>query len=140
MNTFIKLLKKLNFLLRKYHGDDDSFINSVDTFHDIIKSERARADRGNKKFSLLVIEVGKIGKNDKLTKKIIEFLSSRIRMSDVVGWYDKNNIAVLLPDTKPEGAWKLANELLQMNSFMEVSSPFIVYSYPSPKWPEELAL
>lgn len=113
-------------------------INSVEDFHGILKRERARADRSNKKFSLMVFEVGDLDKDDSFSKFLIKFLSSRVRVSDVVGWFDEKNIGVILPDTSPEGAWKLAEEMRQKIA-LTISSPSCsVYMYPSPKWLEEI--
>jgi len=135
MKFLVNFLNKMKRLLSHRQEVDLSEINSAEDFQTILRRERARADRGNKKFSLLVFEVEGFDENSTFTKFLVKFLSSRVRLSDVIGWFNENNIGILLPDTTSEGAYKLAEEIRQKVA-LTISSPACkVYMYPSPKWP-----
>lgn len=138
MNILASIFKKLKF---KPINDKDtlySIINSVEDFKAILRRERARADRGNKKFSLIIFEVKDLEENESLIRYIINMLSSRVRLSDVMGWFDEKSIGILLPDTTQEGAQKLADEIRKKVA-LTISSPACnVFMYPSPKWPGEI--
>lgn len=137
MKFLVNFLDKMKRLLSHRKEVDLSIINSVEDFQAILRRERARADRGNKKFSLLVFEVEGFDENSSFAKFLVKFLSSRVRLSDVIGKFNENNIGILLPDTTSEGACKLAEEIRQKIA-LTVSSPACkVYMYPSPKWPGE---
>ena len=138
MNFIVNFFKKLKIISRKNQVQDLIIINSAEDFQVILKRERARADRSNKKFSLVVFEFGSLDVDSSFAQFLIKFLSSRVRLSDVVGWFDDNRIGILLPDTSPEGAWKLAEEIKKKIA-LTISSPVCtVYMYPSPVWPEEI--
>ena len=137
MKILVNFLNKIKGLLSRRQEVDLSIINSAEDFQAILKRERARADRGNKKFSLLVFEVESFDANSSFAKFLVKFLSSRVRLSDVIGWFNENSIGILLPDTTSEGAYKLAEEIRQKIALTLISPACKVYMYPSPEWPGE---
>ena len=135
MKILNTILKKLTFQSRDDQNDIYGIINSTEDFKAILKRERARADRGNKKFSLIIFEIHNMENDISLLRFIIKYLSSRVRLSDVMGWYDEKKIGILLPDTSQEGAQKLADEINNKVTHSIASPVCTIYVYPSPTWP-----
>src|SRR5262249_4944748 len=54
---------------------------------------------------------------------------------DEVGWFSRNQIGVFLPYTSAKGAFKLAEDVVEMVSKVVPAVPFAIYSYPSKSWP-----
>jgi lipopolysaccharide/colanic/teichoic acid biosynthesis glycosyltransferase len=110
-------------------------INSIRNFNKIIKSERSRSDRNNEKFSLLTYDISEFRKNNSKIHQLIDVLSSKIRISDEIGWFNKQRIAILLPVTDKDGANKVANNIGTYLHTVGIPSPLHdIYMYPSPQW------
>lgn len=107
---------------------------SIDKFNLIIKRERFRSDRNNQKFSLITFDVGRFNDSNTMVDDFIDILSSRIRISDDVGWFDSGRIAVLLPETKLKDAQRLAHSVCKTIAVSTPPPPCTVYMYPSLKW------
>ncbi|HVS40200.1 MAG TPA: sugar transferase [Gemmataceae bacterium] len=62
---------------------------------------------------------------------LVQVLRSRLRSTDEIGWFDREQIGALLPSTSATGAWKVADKVCAM--FPEAEPPPIctVYTYPS---------
>lgn len=134
MNIFAKFLKKLNLFSKPKLSQDLRYINSAENFLAILNREIARADRYNKKISLIVFNVD--SHNDGSSAQFLgNFLSSRVRLSDEVGWFDEKSIGILLPDTSLDGAWKIAEEIREKISHTILQPSCKVFMYPSTQWP-----
>ena len=46
---------------------------------------------------------------------LVETILERVRMTDEIGRLDERRIGVALPDTRPQGAWALARDLMVIN-------------------------
>lgn len=110
-------------------------IYSTDDFYEILERERARADRSNQFFSLVVFDVGLPRIDTATAKRVVSFLASRVRISDEIGWFNEHRIGVVLPDTSSEGAWKLADEVCHEINGKTLPSFCTVYTYPSERLP-----
>src|SRR5215469_2839512 len=65
----------------------------------ILRREMARADRGGHSFSLVLFRV-KTGRGRELsTHRLARALLRRARLTDVVGWFDRDYLCALLTDT-----------------------------------------
>ena len=84
-------------------------------FRSIIERERARADRTDHKFSLIVLDLRSPDENHQTTNYILQKIFRRVRKIDEIGWYDQNRIGIILPYTSAQGAQKFAESL--SNSF-----------------------
>ena len=95
-------LKKIN----------SSFENifSRDEFKALITYERTRSDRNGSIFSIIILDTS--SKQLKDLKKIINKTKHIARSIDCIGWYDNDNIAILLPDTENKGAIIFGNKLV----------------------------
>ena len=61
-------------------------------------------------------------------------LRERLRLTDFAGWLDDRRLAVVLPLTDAQGAWRVADDLmlsLPANQRLPICR---VYSYPSDWW------
>ena len=107
----------------------DLGIYSVVEFKRLLQRERARADRSGLGFSMLVFDLFAPGGNGNgdLSEELMRLLTGRVRLSDIVGWFDKNELGALLYDTPPEGAYKLGENILQN---LSTALPYRVYTYP----------
>jgi len=132
------LSKTLRFILDTHRQNQQKQVATVtlsrEGFRRAIALERARADRNEREFSVLLLH------GDALTSAVgadhwINRLAKRIRIIDRIGWFDERRIGVLLPYTSSDGALTLANDI----SHMTIPSPpiFSVYTYPGHWLPDE---
>jgi len=132
-----KILSNVNLPSRMRRQQGLYVIYSAEDFYEIIERERARADRSNQCFSLVVFDVDLSDMDSTKPEHVVSVLASRMRISDEIGWFDKRRIGMILPDTLEEGAWKLADEVCQEINGKSPTSFCTVYAYPSEKWPVE---
>jgi lipopolysaccharide/colanic/teichoic acid biosynthesis glycosyltransferase len=104
---------------------------SSDQLHAILKRERALADRNGHRFSFVVFEVGDTPVADATIQHLTRMLVSRLRFTDEVGWLDRRQIGVVLPDTAADGAGKLINDICLTLAGVGSSPVCKVYIYPS---------
>ena len=106
-------------------------IETVEDFQLAIKCERARANRNNQIFTLVVFDAQKQNGNLKKLRLFVNFLSSRIRLTDNLGWFDEKSIGILLPNTTREGAGKFVLEIKSRLDQNVEFPEFTIYEYPS---------
>ncbi len=100
-------------------------------FKEILNYERIRTDRNGSVFSITLFSSPDLYKNKKNLNRFIDELMSQIRLIDHAGWYDKDYVAVLLPDTDADGAAILGKKITGNLDFVDNStSAFTVYTYP----------
>lgn len=122
-NKILNLLNPLDSRAKAFHG-----IRPAGEFSSALKLERARADRSERVFSLLLFE---LDRNSDDALKLAKVFRRRLRSIDMPGWFG-SGLGVLLPETPPEGAWKLADDLRRE---VEVQKPIEcnVFYYPFDK-------
>lgn len=108
-------------------------ICSVEEFRAILERERARSDRSGDRLSLVVFDAEIFERQETNEHLLIKVLYTRIRPTDEVGWFDKAKVGVVLPDTQPLGARKLAEEICRKISVKIQPPPYEVYTYPFEK-------
>ena len=104
-------------------------IYSEEEFRRIIDRERARADRTDHQFSLIVLDLGFTNGNHKTNKLLLQKIFSRIRRIDEIGWYDPKRIGIILPYTSERGAQIFAESLCQLSDPSMEHCIFNVYTY-----------
>jgi len=82
-----------------------------EAFQQAIAKERYRSDRGNNQYSLLIISLAIPSEEDERIGEAIALIRKRIRAIDEIGWYDENQLGILLPFTSMAGADGLADEI-----------------------------
>ena len=100
----------------------------------IILRERARSDRHNHEFSIIVIDIEKFDQANGVLDHFVQLLGSRIRIIDEVGWYDQNKIAIVLPYTTSEDAVQVAEDIIKIINPDVPAQLSKILSYPS-IWP-----
>ncbi len=106
-------------------------IYSSEEFRVIIERERTRADRDGICFSLVVFDTVNSESNGAYSGYIVQsLLEQRIRATDEVGWFEKQHIAVLLYNTKSEGAWCFSDKVRKIIATKASPPRCRVYSYP----------
>jgi lipopolysaccharide/colanic/teichoic acid biosynthesis glycosyltransferase len=127
-----KVLKwfKSRKVASRSHADD--FLLSRRHFDDAIRRERLRSDRSLTRFTLLTLHFSPRAGAEDTFRKISDILEGRIRETDQAGWFQDRTIGIILPETPPEGAWKLAADLHELLEELRIASPtFSVYVYPT---------
>jgi lipopolysaccharide/colanic/teichoic acid biosynthesis glycosyltransferase len=91
-----------------------SFLLTDEEFRFAADCERMRVDRNGSVLSLLLIRLphGHAAVSD--VHFMARLLEGRLRVTDTPGLLDDGRIAVLLPDTSTEGAWKVATDLSEV--------------------------
>jgi len=74
----------------------------------IIENERARAERNDHCFSLILFDTAAIGLKSNNIGPFAQKIRHRIRQVDQIGWYDNRRIGLILPYTSNVGACQLA--------------------------------
>jgi lipopolysaccharide/colanic/teichoic acid biosynthesis glycosyltransferase len=114
-------LKKVNSSFKNIFSEDE--------FKALITYERSRSDRNGSLFSIIIIDASQ--KQEKSLKKMINKVAQVTRTIDCIGWYERDNIAVLLPDTAEAGAVTLGNKLISELNLIKENVHLEIYSYPS---------
>lgn len=120
------------FLLKSKKRDPLCGIYSEKEFRALIDHERRRSDRTKEEFSVAVFDVGDV-ETDEMDKVCLlpDNLVGTSRLTDEVGWFDKNRIGVLLPDTTAKGAKHFTKYFsTTLSSALGTIVPKI-YTYPS---------
>jgi len=101
-------------------GDDLQFL---------LRRERARADRTGQHFSQVVFDCARI--NAQAFYDAVQTICRRVRCTDEVRWFEDFKIAIVLPDTPSEGAWKLCEDVLDLLEVPADQLSISAYSYPN---------
>lgn len=99
-------------------------------FLELIELERDRVHRDDQQFSLILIDVNEKGDGIAGIIELVHRISKRVRRIDQLGWYDKNHLGVLLPNTTPAGAQIIANDICQSQDGSDSTIAFETSSYP----------
>jgi lipopolysaccharide/colanic/teichoic acid biosynthesis glycosyltransferase len=94
--------RKQDFLL----GDRD--------FRFAADCERMRVDRNGSQLSLLLIRLSRQKSIEADVGFLSRVLEGRLRATDTPGLLEDGRVAVLLPDTSAEGAWKVATDISEI--------------------------
>ena len=109
----------------------DGDILSKTAFRRVLERERARTDRYGDMFSLVVFEPGDLNNRGIRKFSLAGILSNRIRPTDEAGWFQNNQLGVVLPNTAFKGARKLAEDICRQYWTQEQQRPvYKVYTYP----------
>ena len=129
--ALFKRLKSIGSFANLNLQKDSNGIHSEDEFRSIIERERARADRTDHQFSLIILDLGSFDGNHHTTHHMLQKILRRVRRIDEIGWYNQNLVGIILPYTSAQGAQKFAESLC--NSFSPPINEclFNVYTYES---------
>src|SRR3954462_7554363 len=85
----------------------DCLLLDVHAFRREATRERVRADRSNTPLAILVIELPADRRRSRDFSFLYGVLNQRLRLTDTAGQLPDGRIAVLFPDTRKDGAWKV---------------------------------
>lgn len=105
-------------------------ILSDEIFWAMLDRERALADRAERCFALLVFDTSPRFKGDARALAIAKAIQSRLRLSDAVGWLDKNRIGALLANAGADDARKIAENICSKVGKKADWPACDVYAYP----------
>jgi lipopolysaccharide/colanic/teichoic acid biosynthesis glycosyltransferase len=91
-----------------------SFLLNDEEFRFAADCERMRVDRNGSVLSLLLIRLPHAHATPRDVAFMARLLEGRLRVTDTPGLLSDGRIAVLLPDTTTEGAWKVATDLSEI--------------------------
>ena len=94
--------------------DPQTKIYSKEYYLHRLAEEKLRAERSHTPLSLLIIDIPYCKKernNGQLINKLIKKLHLIMRKTDIKSWYEKDKIAILMPDTPKQGALKLTEKV-----------------------------
>src|SRR4051812_36779479 len=100
-------------LVRRNAPQPDFFLSDRE-FRFAADCERMRVDRNGSVLSLLLIRLAQTKSGDKDVGFLARVLEGRLRLTDTPGVLDDGRVAVLLPDTNAEGAWKVATDISEV--------------------------
>jgi lipopolysaccharide/colanic/teichoic acid biosynthesis glycosyltransferase len=100
-------------LVRRNAPKHDVFLSDRE-FRFAADCERMRVDRNGSVLSLLLIRLAQTKSSDKDVGFLSRVLEGRLRLTDTPGLLDDGRVAVLLPDTNAEGAWKVATDISEV--------------------------
>ncbi len=92
-------------------GATHDFLLTDENFRFAAECERMRVDRNGSVVSLLLVELPKQHSSEKDVAFLARVLEGRLRATDTPGRLRDGRIAILLPDTDAEGAWKVAVDI-----------------------------
>lgn len=101
----------------------------------VIRRERARADRQKSQFSLVMFRLVP-AKGRWATLRLCKIVLDQIRATDEIGQFDRHTVCAILPDTDPEGAWKLIDRVHASAGQRGMKVEPVIYAYPT-NWFED---
>lgn len=122
-------MKKILKRLRDPEGRGRPALCPEEAFRLLLKRERARADRGNIIFSLVVFDFSQ-GRKSRSSGQLIELLQGRIRITDCIGWLSDCSIGVFLADAPREGAQSFLKDVLPLIHTIQPEPECSTYTYP----------
>jgi lipopolysaccharide/colanic/teichoic acid biosynthesis glycosyltransferase len=127
ISRFITAFQKLAGRSPDAAQDD---LHSPDGLRRLLERERARADRTGEPLSLVAFGA-RTPEVDAATPILAaKILRGRLRTTDELGWLNGRQVAVVLPNTPPTGAWKVADDVC-LEFPKDLAPPICtVYSYP----------
>ena len=96
----------------------------------LLRRERARSDRSDNPFALVVFSRPRNARNSDLLTPVATAVEARVRETDEFGWLDDRSVHAMLFDTDAQGGRSFADEIC---GIVESGSPrptFTIYSYP----------
>ena len=100
----------MSFFKSSRNSSTDLLIGK-EAFQQAIAKERFRSDRSNHKYSLLILSLAIKSDEDERIARAITTIRKRIRAIDEIGWYEENQLGIILPFTTMAGADLLAGEI-----------------------------
>jgi len=96
----------------------------------VIRRERARADRQRGQFSLVMFRLVP-ARGRWAMFRLSRLVLNEVRTTDEIGLYDRHTVCAILPDTTPEGAWRLISRVNEIARAKKMAVEPVLYTYPT---------
>jgi lipopolysaccharide/colanic/teichoic acid biosynthesis glycosyltransferase len=106
-----------------------------DQTHAVLRRERARADRQQSYFTLVLFHIDGDSVSEASLLRLATIILRQVRETDEVGRFDQNTICAVLPDTDPVGASMLIARVRRAARGKDYEPSCTVYTYPEPPPP-----
>jgi lipopolysaccharide/colanic/teichoic acid biosynthesis glycosyltransferase len=133
--VFLPWLRKGRSKLSGGRKSDLPTLLNVADFHREATRERMRADRSNSTLAILVIELPADRRENRDFTFLCNVLSQRLRITDSAGLLPDGRVAVLFPDTRKDGAWKVASDICDHYPLGHERPDCEVFLYPDESAP-----
>ena len=131
------IIRKLHTsVLRWRRSPVNDFLLDDQDFRFAADCERMRVDRNGSVLSLLLVRLHEQKPED--IAFFSRLLEGRLRVTDTPGRLDDGRIAILLPDTLAEGAWKVAADISEVYPLGPGRPECEVLVYPNKKDPGKI--
>lgn len=116
-------------VIKEYHPVRTlhSYIMPQKSFYGHLENERARADRSNKGFVLIVFDMTSANGTKEL---FIEAIKNRVRKTDVLGWFQEKKLGVLLYESSSRTGHTFTESLNKLIGPGNLFPPYEIYEYP----------
>lgn len=114
MNPDAKVRKLHARVFARRNAPENDFLLSHRDFRFAADCERMRVDRNGSVLSLLFVRLPAHKSSIADIAFLARVLEGRLRVTDTPGLLDDGRIAVLLPDTTADGAWKVATDVSEV--------------------------
>lgn len=104
--------------------------HTTESMRRFLEKERARSNRSGNEFSFVLFDMKGLNESERDISRFIEIVLERIRAIDAAGWQNEHEFGIVLPNTSPEGAKKLAEEILLLHDQPQSNIAYSVYTYP----------
>lgn len=95
----------------------------------ILERERTRADRTGRPLSMVLIGYDGRSRKRQDAAIIVHVMQHRARITDDVGWFDKDTGFAVLPDTPVEGGRRFAGIVCRQLRERGIKTSFAIYQY-----------
>ncbi len=124
-------------VFRRHRRTAHRVLLNDDEFRFAADCERMRVDRNGSMLSLLLIRLPNVATGDPGIDFLERILEGRLRVTDTPGQLRDGRVAVLLPDTPQEGAWKVAEDISEVYPPGPGRPECEVLVYPDPHHQQE---
>ncbi len=108
-----------------------SFAATGDAFLQELRRERARVDRENQFFAVVMFQVPHSRAGDELADRLAKHVLGRMRATDYMGWFDHHHIAVILDSCLVCSALSFGNEICrELSKTTRPPLRVVVQTYP----------
>jgi lipopolysaccharide/colanic/teichoic acid biosynthesis glycosyltransferase len=101
-----------------------------DQMHAVLRRERARADRQQRQFALVLFHLDIGAENERELVRLATVLLKQVRETDEVGRFDRTTLCAILPDTDSVGASMLIARVRRATRGRKYEPTCTVYTYP----------
>src|SRR5262245_7176035 len=104
-------LRKAHIKFAGTRKSRDRYLLDAEDFRREAAGERVRPDRSIAHRAILVSELPAGRRQSRDFAFLCNILSQRLRITDTAGLLPDGRVAVLFPDTRKDGAWKVASDI-----------------------------